>query len=254
MTLTKYKCIIAYDGTDYAGWQRQKHCANTVTQVLEDTFYKVFNEKVMIKGASRTDSGVHALGQVAMIETTLNISHTGMLTAWNNRLPDAIVVRDIVAMGSDLHPQRNVIEKTYQYHLFLKQPLPLTTRYGWFYRYNLDINKLKKALLVFVGTHDFRSFCTGHDMKTTIRTIDSIEISYQPQFDAYQIDIKGAGFLRYQIRRMVGGALEVASRPLLSINYLQEVLEKKNPEHSLPNAPARGLVLKEIIYKKEGDQ
>ncbi|HJM68739.1 MAG TPA: tRNA pseudouridine(38-40) synthase TruA [Candidatus Babeliales bacterium] len=249
--VTRYRCTIAYDGTDYAGWQRQKHCANTVTQILEDSFEGVFHEKIALTGASRTDSGVHALGQVVTFESALDITPEVIQEAWNNRLPDSVVVREIRKAEEGFHPQRNVEQKTYHYYFFTQQPLPLTTRYGWFYRHNLDIEELESALQEFVGTHDFRSFCTGHDMKTTVRTIDSITVSYEKQFDAYLIEVKGPGFLRYQIRRMVGAALEVASRPNLSVDYLRKILENKNPEHSLPNAPPQGLVLKEIRYKEQ---
>ena len=95
MTINKYKCIIAYDGTDYAGWQRQKHCTNTITQVLEDCFFSVFGTHITIKGASRTDAGVHALCQTAVFEFQQDIPCDKLVTAWNNRLPDSIVIRSI---------------------------------------------------------------------------------------------------------------------------------------------------------------
>ena len=109
----RYRCTIAYDGTDYAGWQRQKHCANTITQVLEDSFEAVFKEKIALTGASRTDSGVHALGQVATFESELGIEPAALQEAWNNRLPAAIVVRDIEASPEGFHPQRNVKQKIF---------------------------------------------------------------------------------------------------------------------------------------------
>lgn len=250
MDTKKYKIEVAYDGTDFQGWQRQKHTHNTITQYLEDSYKKVFGEPITIIGASRTDAGVHSLGQIAQFRSKLSIPDPERAQAWNNRLPDSIVIRSLQEVDESFHPQKKVEQKTYWFHFFLTQPLPLIARYGWFYRYELDIQQLEAALKVFEGTHDFRSFCTGNDMDSTIRTVDSIELSYQPDYGAYRIEVKGPGFLRYQIRRMVGAALEVASRPSLSIDYLKEVFAQRNPEHTLPNAPARGLVLQTIRYKE----
>lgn len=247
--MQKYKIIVAYDGTDYCGWQKQK-CVPSITQKLEDTFAVVFEKSISIVGVSRTDAGVHSLGQVASFRSDFAITQEKMFSAWNNMLSPDIVIRDLQKIPQDESIHQNVVQKTYYYHFFTKRPLPFVQRYGWYYRYPIDIEKLQNALNVFIGTHDFRSFCTGDDREDTVRTIDEISLEHFTRFNAYRIVVKGPRFLRYMVRRIVGAVIEVASRRNLSIDYLQEVLDERDPEQTLPNAPAKGLLLYKIKYGK----
>jgi len=242
--------IVAYDGTDYSGWQFQNHCPS-VAQVLQKTFKHVFNQEIKIIAASRTDAGVHALGQVLMFNTDLVITPSKLKHAWNNVLPPAVLIRSLEPAKENFHPQRNVVQKTYCYHFFQKRPLPLASRYGYYYRYPVDMEKLQQALNVFIGTYDFRSFCTGDERENTVRRIDEARVYKLSRFSVYRIEIKGPGFLRYMIRRIVGACLEVASSEDKPVSLLSEAIDKKNPEQKLPNAPAHGLLLYKIIYKSE---
>lgn len=244
----KYKIIIAYDGTDYLGWQMQAE-GKTVTGVLQETFKRVFGKEIHIAGASRTDGGVHALGQVAVFTTDLDIDSQELRTAWQNILPESILIKEIEIVPLEWNPRHHVKQKTYTYHFFQERPLPFAARYGWYYRYPVDIEKLKECMNVFVGTHDFRSFCTGDDMDSTVRTIDEVSVEFVKGFNAYRISIKGPGFLRYMIRRIVGACLEVASRDTMSPDVLKKALEQKNPLQLFPTAPAQGLCLLEIEYE-----
>lgn len=246
----KYKIIVAYDGTDYYGWQLQENKI-TVARVLQDTFKAVFNTDIHLAAASRTDAGVHALGQTAAFTTDLNITAAHMRNAWQNKLPAAILIRQLQEVPLDFNPRHAVKQKTYYYHFFQERPLPFCARYGWYYRYPVSIEYLKQALEIFVGTHDFRSFCTGNDYENTVRTIDAVAVEYIARFKAYRIVIKGPGFLRYMIRRIVGACLEVASRDRLDLDNLKTILAEKNPEQSLFTAPAHGLVLAKIVYNDE---
>jgi len=245
--MKKYKIIVAYDGTDYSGWQVQED-QTTVAGVLQDTFKSVFGKDIIIAAASRTDAGVHALGQTAVFTTDLVIDPLKLREAWQNILPESILIRSIAEVATDWNPRHNVQQKTYYYHFFQERPLPFSARYGYYYRYPVDTDKLKECLNVFVGTHDFRSFCTGDDYENTVRTIDAVDIEYIHRFKAYRVSIKGPGFLRYMIRRIVGACLEVASRDTLKIDDLKIALEQKNPLQLLPTAPAKGLMLYKIIY------
>jgi len=249
--MQRYKIIVAYDGTDYCGWQRQK-CVPSVAQRLEDTFKIVFDKKISIAGVSRTDAGVHALGQVASFQTDIAIDPNKLFFAWNNMLPSDIVIRKLEPVGVDFSVHKNVVQKTYHYHFFTQRPLPFVQRYGWFYRYPVDMQKLEKVLRVFVGTHDFRSFCTGDEREDTVRIIETIYLEHYKRYNAYRVVVKGPKFLRYMVRRIVGAAIEVASREHLSISGLQAVLDKKDPEHTLPNAPAKGLMLYKVAYENKG--
>lgn len=246
--MKKYKIIVAYDGTDYCGWQKQK-CVPSIAQRLEDSFALVFDKKISITGVSRTDAGVHAMGQVASFYVDFAIDSIKMFQAWNNLLPSDIVIRKLDEIGDDFNIHKNVVAKTYYYHFFTTRPLPFVQRYGWYYRYPIDPYKLQKALHIFVGTHDFRSFCTGDEYENTVRKIQTISLEYLKRYNIYRIVITGPRFLRYMIRRIVGASIEVASRELLSVSYLKEVLEEKNPEQTLPNAPAKGLLLYRVKYK-----
>ncbi|MGB8366856.1 MAG: tRNA pseudouridine(38-40) synthase TruA [Candidatus Babeliales bacterium] len=250
--MNRYKFVVAYDGTDYFGWQEQKNKLSIVGE-LKKAFKYVFDKEISIVGASRTDAGVHALGQVALCRTDLAISVQQLQWAWNNVLPSSIVIKSLEQAKLLFHPFYRVEQKTYHYHFFLNRPLPFLSRYGWYYPYAIDHAILKQALNFFVGTHNFASFRNGEDTReNTIRTIDMINVTYLEHFNAFRIVIKGQKFLRHMIRRLVGASMAVASiNHRASLAVLQEIMTAQNPNHFLPNAPARGLLLDNIIYNNQ---
>jgi len=248
MGLKTYKLIIAYDGSNYFGWQAQNH-KPSIAETLNRTFKIVFKSEIKILGASRTDAGVHALGQVARIKTDLAIPVEKMKWAWNNTLPPDIAIRSLELIDDSFNPFCNVKQKIYCYHFFTDRPSPFIYRYGYFYPYAIDINILQQALQFFVGTHDFSSFRSSHDMReNTIRTIDEISLDYIQRYKMYRITIKGQKFLRHMIRRIVGASLWAATKKDNSISHLKNIMDACNPAHTLPNAPAQGLLLYKIIY------
>lgn len=249
--MKRYKLIISYDGTEYQGWQMQTKDKPTIAGTLAKTFTYVFGAQVSILGASRTDAGVHALGQVVRIRTELNIPAEKIMFAWDNALPPDIVIDSLEVAPEGFHPFYNVVQKTYWYHFFLHRPLPFFTRYGYYFRYPVDLDKLQKALNVFVGTQDFRSFASSDDESpNTVRTIESITVEPVQEINGYRIVVHGPSFLRYMIRRIVGAALEVASRKQLSVDCLVQALAEKDPHQPLlPTAPAKGLLLHDIKYQ-----
>lgn len=248
--MNRYKLIISYDGTDYYGWQEQAEL-KTICGTLQSTFKKVFGESVTVLGASRTDAGVHALGQVALLRTAISIPADKLRWAWNNALPPDIVIRSLIAAPENFHPFYNVAQKTYHYHFFVERPLPFVQRYGWFYRAGIDIDKLSEVLLLFQGTHDFRSFCTGDEMgENTVRTIDSISLEYVQKYGAYRITVKAKAFLRHMIRRVVGAGLAVAARSDWDVTLVKKVLAAKDANNELPTAAAQGLLLYNIVYNE----
>jgi tRNA pseudouridine38-40 synthase len=131
VALNYYKIIVAYDGTDYCGWQLQPN-EPTIVQALQKTFYRVFACNATIVGASRTDSGVHALGQVAVCRTDLDLDAQQLVWAWSNRLPGDIVIRSCERVDETFHPQHNVLQKTYHYYFCCERPLPMDSRYRWY--------------------------------------------------------------------------------------------------------------------------
>ncbi len=242
-----YKLIISYDGTDYAGWQVQP-TRTSVAQKLQDTFHDVFGQKIILYAVSRTDAGVHALGQVVTFKTDLNIDAHSMHKAWSARLPLDIFIRSLELVEPTYNPHAFVKHKTYWYHFFCERPLPFAQRYGVHVRQPIDLEKLQNCLAVFVGTHDFRSFCTGDERENTVRTITAISVTFVSEYNVYRIAISGPKFLRHMVRRIVGAALWVAIKPEMPISVLQETLLAKNPEHALAKAPAKGLTLYEVVY------
>ena len=245
-----FKITVAYNGTDFYGWQVQPKDI-TITSCLQDVFSDVFGEKINIVGASRTDAGVHALGQVARFRSNINIDLEKLINAWNDKLPNSILIRKIEKVDQSFHPCANVYQKTYWYHLFFKRPLPFVSRYGWFYRFidKIDLEKFEKALQLYVGEHDFASFCKVEDPeKETVRKIDSIKLHKISRFGVLHISIKGKSFLRFQIRRMIGYALDVSSRKEYSLDYLKDLLNNPNPQQKLLKAEGCGLCLRKVKY------
>lgn len=243
----QYKLIIAYDGTDFDGWQVQPN-QRSVANSIENRFYDVFKKKIHLTAASRTDAGVHAYGQVAAFTTDLTLDFEKMRWALQRSLPASITIRCLEPIFFEFNPRYDVIQKVYWYQFFLKQPLPWLQRFGYYQSQPVDLTLLEKALQIFVGTHDFRSFCSGTDAKTTLRTIDSIDVQYDEQWASYRIVFKGRSFLRYMIRRIVGASLYVAQKNL-DLSFLHKALEEKNPCQLFPTAPAQGLMLQEVSYK-----
>ncbi len=244
-----YKIIISYDGTDFFGWQFQPN-KTSVAGVLQNTFAKTFGSPIKLLGASRTDAGVHAHGQVAVFSADVAISAEKMFEAWNNLLPESIVIHSLEKIEQKFNPRFGVARKVYEYHFTLERPLPTNARYVHFFRRPIDLEKFKQCLQIFVGEHDFRSFSTGTPIgNSTVRRIDEIAMSYDDTNKTHTISVKGPRFLQYMIRRIVGACLHVASRGDIPVTRLKEVLEEKNPRQALPKAPAKGLVLQSIRYK-----
>ena len=248
-----YKLTIAYDGTDYFGWQEQKD-KPSISQVLIKAFDFVFERDVLLLGASRTDAGVHAMGQVARCKTNLAIDSQTLRWAWNNVLPADIMIRSLKLVNPSFHPYYNVQQKIYYYHFFLDRPLPFVQRYGWYYPYKINFDILHKALQFFTGIHDFRAFRSAEDFRNeSVRTIDSITLTYFKRYNIYRITTRGQKFMRHMIRRIVGASLAVAAKQNGSVDMIKEIMEARDPNHPLPNAPAKGLLLYNIRYDDKGN-
>lgn len=247
--MKSYKLTIAYDATGYYGWQAQVN-KPSIAHTINQAFTRAFKKEMRVLGTSRTDAGVHALGQVARAKTDLIIDSERLRWVWNNSLPSEIMIRSLEVVDDSFNPFHDIEQKIYCYHFFLDRPFPFIQRYGYFYPYKIDRDLLQQALQFFIGTHDFASFRSVHDTReNTIRTIDEINLEYFKRYNVYRITVKGQKFLRHMIRRMVGAALSVATRGEGGIQLLQDVMKAKNPAHTLPNAPAQGLMLYKIIYK-----
>ncbi len=243
----QYKLIIAYDGTDFSGWQIQKN-GQSIANLIERTFEGIFKKEIHLIGASRTDAGVHAFGQVATFFTDLAVDSCTIQRALNDNMPARVRIRSCKQVPHSFHPRFDVIEKVYHYMLLRDEPQPWQARYGYFHEHQVDVELLQKAVGLFIGTHDFRSFCTGKEYTSTVRRIDSIEI-LQDDSGATRLTFRAKGFLRYMIRRIVGACIDVASGKMV-LDDLLLALEQKNPNQRFMMAPPHGLMLYQINYKE----
>ena len=236
----------SYDGSAYSGFQTQKG-KETIQEKLEDALTNVNNhKKTYIVATGRTDKGVHALCQYGHADIDVNITEKKLKRALNSNLPDDIHVIDTKIVSDDFHARYNVKEKTYQYKINLGEYNPLERNYVYQYNYSLDINKMKEAIKYFEGEHDFRAFVTDNKEKENcIRTITSTNIE-QVQ-DKLIITFTGNGFLRYQVRNMVGILLRVGENKS-SPKDVDKILQSKDRTKSGKTAPPEGLYLTNIVY------
>lgn len=248
--MRRIKLTVAYDGTDYCGWQIQPN-GITVEEVLNKALSKLTGEEIHIIGASRTDSGVHALGNVAVFDTASSIPGDRMGYALNQRLPDDIVIVKSEEVGLDWHPRyQNDIKKTYQYHIYnAKVPNPMKRRTSAFVSFDLDIERMKEGAKYLIGEHDFVSFCNiKTNVEDTVRTVYRIDITRDGE--DIMMEIEGNGFL-YNMVRIIAGTLIRVGRGFYEPEKVKEILDARKRTEAGITAPANGLVLKEIEYGSE---
>lgn len=243
------KLTIEYDGTNFKGWQVQKKGERTVQGLIVDAFAKVFQEDIKLIGSGRTDTGVHAYGQVASFETALSKSPDEIRNALNANLPDDVVILTAKRVKNDFHAQYSAKRKSYRY-LILQSPVrrPLMNNRVWICPYILDIEAMRKAADVLVGKHDFKTFTSNNRSnqdKCTVRTVLEIKISVRGKLIA--IDVMADGFLYKMVRNIVGVLLEVG-RGRLSKSNVQSMLRSKDREKGGVAAKACGLSLMKVWY------
>lgn len=237
---------ISYDGSAYCGFQTQKG-KNTVQERLEDALTKVNNHQRTIAVATgRTDKGVHALKQYLHADLGVSITEEKLKRALNSNLPDDIHVIKTKIVPDSFHARYQVLEKTYEYWINMGEYNPLEKNYVFQYNYHLDVKKMEEAIQYFLGTHDFRAFVTDNKEKEDcVRTITKVSIE---QIDnKLKISFSGNGFLRYQVRNMVGILLRVGQNKL-SPEAVEEILESRDRTKSGKTAPPEGLYLVDVQY------
>jgi len=243
----QYKLIVSYVGTQYCGWQAQE-IGKTISQTMQKSFERTFQAPCTLLGASRTDAGVHALHQVVLCSSSINMSIDTLLQVWHNALPLDIMIRHIERVDEDFNPFHNVLYKIYSYTIYKKRPNPPVAPFGWFYSYKINIETLKQSLDLFVGTHDFLAFSSAEPNIQTTRTIDSISIVENQE--KIVIMIKGKSFIRHMIRRIVGAAVIVSSHKAKKFEDIIMLLKMPSLTYSFETAPACGLSLEHIEYEK----
>ena len=242
----RVKLIISYDGTNYCGWQVQIN-GITVEEVINRELSRMLGEDIAVIGASRTDSGVHALGNVAVFDTFSKIPPEKMCFALNQRLPDDIRIQDSCEVPLDFHPRYCDSTKTYEYKILNRRfDNPVMRLYTHFVYMPLDYEKMQEAAKYLVGEHDFKSFCSARTQVTdTVRTIYSLDVSKED--DIIKIRISGNGFLYNMVRIIVGTLIKVGLK-VYPPEYVKEILAACDRNVAGPKAPAKGLTLIGIVY------
>ena len=243
---------IAYDGTDYAGWQRQKN-GISIQQVLEEAVEKQFHEAVHIVGSGRTDAGVHARGQIAAMTLEHPVPTRSLMMALNSRLPAAIRILDCWEAQMDFNPRYDAKRKTYRYTIYEGiTMLPQYRNTAAWVPAALEWTHIEQMLQTLVGEHDYAAFqTTGSSAKTTVREIYDITVRQSQDDPAlHYIDITGNGFLYNMVRIIAGTAIDVG-RGRRTITMVEEALRTGDRHLTGATAPDQGLTLMQVEYAPE---
>lgn len=251
------RLLIEYDGTNYHGWQRQKGHA-TLQEIIEDRLFRITGERAALISASRTDAGVHAIGQVASFRTNSNLEPMTLQRALNATLPEDIRILNAERTAEAFHPRHDALSKSYFYiisntifsSVFLY-------RYAWRVPYSLDLYEMKKTGDSLLGRHDFSAFRgAGCGAKSTVREITSLNIEKVSSIDFMtakingnfiKITVEANAFLRHMVRNILGTLVEIG-RGEMTVNSVSEAIELKDRKKTGPTAPAHGLFLERVNY------
>jgi tRNA pseudouridine38-40 synthase len=246
--VSAFRAILAYDGTDFAGWQRQAGGERTVQETLAAALRRVCGAEPAVEGAGRTDAGVHAAGQVAGIEVETRLGAPELQRALNAVLPPDLAVLALEPTVPGWHPRRDARRKLYRYAIW-NGPVraPLRERFSHFVPRPLDAPAMAQAAAALVGTHDFRSFqAAGSGVRGSVRTLYRAEVLGKGG-EEVALEFEGSGFLRHMVRNLAGTLIEVGlgRRPAASLPAL---LAARDRSRAGPTAPARGLTLVQVEY------
>lgn len=241
------KMIIAYDGSKYKGWQKQKENDLTIQGKIEAVLSKMAGEAIQLVGCGRTDSGVHAENYIANFHTKCSFSTDAMLDYLYEYLPEDIVVKSIEDVAERFHARYNVKSKTYVYRLNTNKFRDVFNRkYSYHLAEKLNLTEMRKAAEVLIGSHDFQSFVNSRNSdKSTVRTINYLNINEKDGL--VEIEVNGNGFLWNMVRVIVGTLLEVGKGNLKPTD-IKKILDEKKRWEAGPLAQAKGLVLRDVQY------
>lgn len=237
---------VAYDGTAYHGWQVQKN-ARTIEGVLNEVLSELTGEEIVVIGASRTDAGVHALGNIAVFDTESRIPGEKFCYALNQRLPEDIVIQESQEVDGSFHPRHCESRKTYEYTILNRTfPLPEYRNTAHFVYEKLDVCKMQEATKHFLGEHDFAAFCSaGAQVQTTVRTIYALDVMETEENNRITIRVTGNGFL-YNMVRIIAGTLLEVGKGNQTPEQMETIITSKERGQAGPTAPAKGLKLVKI--------
>jgi len=252
MPTRNLKLLLAYDGTEFSGWQVQPDCT-TVQGTLASAIGRITGEKVLPQGSGRTDAGVHALAQVATFTTESSVPAENLVKALNDILPASVRVQEASEVEMDFHPRKSARAKTYRYRMY-RGPIcpPFFARYVWHYPYALDETAMAQAARLILGEHDFTSFAAvdpergreGVDVNNQRRVFAS---TWKRIGDELVYTIRGNGFLHHMVRNLVGTFVLVGKKTLPPEDVVR-ILAAKDRSAAGATAPASGLYLVQVDY------
>lgn len=242
--MIRVKCIVSYDGSKFYGFQIQNKI-RTVQGELQKALKKICEEEIIIHASGRTDAKVHANKQVFHFDTTREMPEKQWKRAINHFLPNDIYILDSSFVSEDFHSRYSAQKKEYHYLLNMNEYNPFQTNYIYQYGRVLDIGLMKDAAKIFIGEHDFASFCSYDQYGNTVRNIYNILIENNEGI--VKFIIVGNGFRRYMVRHIVGGLIQVGAKRI-SKDKLQELLDSKGEKKCLFKAKPQGLYLYEVFY------
>lgn len=236
----------SYDGSNYYGFQRQPN-KKTIQQELEDVLYSINNNReTPVVATGRTDKKVHATCQYMHTDINVKINENQLKRAMNTKLPNDIHIIEVKKVDDNFHARYDIVSKEYKYYINMNEYNPLERNYVFQYNHKLNVGKMKKAIKYFKGTHDFRAFVTENkDKKNCVRTINTAKILSNK--GKLTIIFRGTGFLRYQVRNMVGILIRVGEEKL-EPKEVKNILLSKDRSNSGKTAPAEGLYLTDVKY------
>lgn len=244
-----YRMVIAYDGTDYGGWQIQPN-ATSIQSVLQDTLARILQEPVMVTGSGRTDAGVHALGQVAHFTVSKEIDKSRVLASLNSLLPKDIRVRLLEDAPEGFHSRYSTKSKIYHYHITTGFRDPFRRRYTTYHPFPFNLEAVKKAAQCFVGTHDFTTFANessaGSAARDPVRTIYRLDVIEEEH--GYRFEFEGEGFLYKMVRNIMGTLLDVGSGKLTAAD-IKPLFQARDRRKASKTAAPEGLFLIRVDYE-----
>lgn len=244
--MRNYKMVISYDGTRYKGWQRLANDDSTIQFTIEEAISQVMGYKVTIDGSGRTDSGVHANGQVANVKISRKVEEDQFRIELNEKLPEDIQIRSVELVKNGFHSRLSAKGKQYIYAIDTRgKPDVFQRKYTYHFPEQLDIEKMKAGAKLLLGTHDFSAFCDKKDEKSGIRTIHGINIIEDRHL--IYLEYYGSGFLNHMVRILTGTLLEIGSGQK-EVEAIQVALDNGLRKDAGYTAPSRGLRLEEVYY------
>jgi tRNA pseudouridine38-40 synthase len=242
-----WKLVLAYDGTDFHGWQVQPDRL-TVQGLLRDALARITGEDVLPQGSGRTDAGVHALGQVASFALAAPIPEANLVRALNRILPASVRVLSAARVANDFHARHSAQAKTYEYRIFRgKICPPWQARYVYALNTRLDVDAMQRCARMILGEHDFTSFAASDsDARGNVRCLYASDWMEEPGLLLYRV--RGNGFLHHMVRNLVGTFLEVGRGNLAETEF-PAILAARSRDEAGPTAPARGLFLVNVDYR-----